>query len=134
VGKQVSGAALNAHSGVIFPFSEGVKMASSTSRHDRLDISAIPLLYTLIARAALANYLGSTDPVPRELAHVNLADTVDPEEWVQHALGIAPLASETRHEAVVLEDVGAGTSSSRFSTRCPSGLLCPVREDADDAD
>lgn len=82
-------------------------MASKKRSWRTLDASAIPLLYTPIERAALAKYLDFNDPAPAELSEVDLTETVDPDEWDQETLGIAPLASPMGDETLQLENVVA---------------------------
>lgn len=98
-------------------------MASNTTAWTRLDATAIPLLYTPIERAALAKYLGFKDPAPDELSHVDLSATVDPDEWDQDELGIAPLASETDYDALMLENVVARICLETVQHRLPQWAL-----------
>jgi hypothetical protein len=94
-------------------------MAPRISDWNRLDASAIPLLYTPIERAALSAYLRFIDPAPQELEHVEPTDPVDRDEWDHDANGIAPLRSETDNDDLMLENVVARICLETIQHRLP---------------
>lgn len=69
--------------------------------------SNVTKLYRPIERAVLANYLGTLDPSPCELADIDLSRPVDPDTWNEAKAGIAPLQSETDYDALMIENAVA---------------------------
>lgn len=81
--------------------------------------SDIPSLYTSTERAVLANYLGLADPAPLDLANIDISVPVDPDEWNEATGGIAPLASDTHNDDLMLENVVARICLQPVERRLP---------------
>lgn len=79
----------------------------------------IRLIYTPTERAVLGTYLGFTDPAPIDLADIDVLAPVDPEQWDESIGGVAPLASETGSDRLMLENAVARICLQPIRKRLP---------------
>jgi hypothetical protein len=91
--------------------------------------------YTPTERAALAQYLGVSDPAPAELAGVDITEPVDEDEWDEEKDGIAPLPSGTGYEGLMTENViariclrSSTVSLPQWASVSPRGVTLGRRE------